>query len=193
MVIGITGGVGAGKSAVLSYLSQKYKANLLVADEIARQLLMPGERAHAKVKAIFPEELFEEDGTIKRQEMAGYIFMHPDMRQKQNDIVFPMVKEHIVGEIAKMDPDKLIVIEAALLIEEHYDEICDTMWYIHSSEEKRRARLKENRGYPDERIDAMFRSQLTEKDFQMHCEVVIDNDGTLENTYLQIDKILRGD
>ena len=130
MIIGITGGVGAGKTAVLTYLKENYNACLLVADDIAKDLLQPQKEAGRKIRKLFPAGLFEPDGTVKRAQMADYIFHHPEMRTKQNDIVFPMVKKVIRQKINENREKEFIVVEAALLIEEHYDEICDVMWYI---------------------------------------------------------------
>ncbi len=190
MIIGITGGVGAGKSSILSYLQKQYKAKLLVADDMAKALLKPGGRALEEIRKLFPDNLFDEKGAILREQMADFIFHNPQIRSKQNEIVFPLVKEEIKKEIARCDCDQLIVIEAALLIEEHYDEICDVMWYIYSSEEKRRERLRSSRGYSEERITSMFCSQLSEEEFREHCDVVIDNDGDIEATYDKIRQIL---
>ena len=190
MIIGITGGVGAGKTAVLTYLKENYNACLLVADDIAKDLLQPRKEAGRKIRKLFPAGLFEPDGTVKRAQMADYIFHHPEMRTKQNDIVFPMVKKVIRQKINENREKEFIVVEAALLIEEHYDEICDVMWYIYSSEQKRTRRLMESRGYSRERICAMMSSQLTEEEFREGCDEVICNDGTLEETYARIDELL---
>ena len=70
---------------------------------------------------------------------------------------------------------KLLVLEAALLIEEHYDEICDELWYIYTREEIREARLMESRGYSREKVQQIFSSQLKEAEYRKHCSVVIDN------------------
>ena len=76
--------------------------------------------------------------------------------------------------------------EAALLIEEGYDKICDELWYIDTSRENRRRRLKESRGYSDEKIDGIFRSQLSEEEYRKYGKVIIDNNGLLQETFDQI-------
>ena len=86
---------------------------------------------------------------------------------------------------------KLLVLEAALLIEEHYDEICDELWYIYTDREIRRERLKISRGYSDTKIDQIFDSQLSEDEYRKNCQLVINNDGRIEQTLAQIDKALR--
>ena len=80
--------------------------------------------------------------------------------------------------------------EAALLLEEHYDEVCDELWYIYASKEERRMRLKRDRGYSDAKIDAIFASQMSEEAFRSACAHVIDSSGTMEETQAQVRAIL---
>ena len=86
---------------------------------------------------------------------------------------------------------QFLFLEAALLIEEHYDAICDELWYIYTNEDKRRARLIASRGYSNEKIDQIFKSQLSEETYRRACKVVIDNNGTVEQALEQIEKHLR--
>ena len=81
-------------------------------------------------------------------------------------------------------------IEAALLIEDHYDKIVDELWYIYADEDIRRKRLKESRGYSDEKIDGIFDSQSSDDTFRKHCSVVIDNSGSIKETREQIKQYL---
>lgn len=189
-IIGVTGGVGAGKSTVLEYLKERYDAYLIMADDVAKELLMPSGKAFLAIKNLYPDSLFTEEGEIKRQEMAAFLFQHEEIRNKQNEIVFPLVKERIIELIKEHKEHDIIVVEAALLIEEHYDAICDVMWYIYSSEDSRRQRLKSSRGYSDERISLMMKSQLSHEKFMAACDVMINNDGADSHTKEQIDQQL---
>lgn len=188
--IGITGGVGAGKSAILEYIAANYNAKVMLADEIAHDLMMPGTKCYDTIKAEFAEEqIFLADGNIDRPRMAQVIFNDDGKRERMNGIVHPAVKDYIL-EIYREEQEKgeleYLILEAALLIEEHYDEICDELWYIYTSEENRRQRLKENRGYSDEKIDTIFKSQLTEEVYRKYCKVEIDNNHEPEAAFLQI-------
>ena len=188
--IGITGGVGAGKSAILEYIAANYNAKVMLADEIAHDLMMPGTKCYDTIKAEFAkEQIFLADGNIDRPRMAQVIFNDDGKRERMNGIVHPAVKDYIL-EIYREEQEKgeleYLILEAALLIEEHYDEICDELWYIYTSEENRRQRLKENRGYSDEKIDTIFKSQLTEKVYRKYCKVEIDNNHEPEAAFLQI-------
>ena len=208
--IGITGGVGAGKSAILSYLAQKPNTKVLLADEIAHKLMEPGSECYYKiVRAFANEDIFEDADPFKtakgvsfvreqrrfhRGKLAQVIFSDETKREQMNSIVHPAVKEYVrkvYADEMKKGQLKLLVLEAALLIEEKYDEICDELWYIYTSEENRRARLKKSRGYSDEKIDSIFASQLKEGEFRSATSVTIDNNGNLEETYHQIENALR--
>ena len=83
-------------------------------------------------------------------------------------------------------------IEAALLIECGYEDKVDELWYIYADREVRARRLKAARGYSDEKIQEIMDSQLSEEEFRRHCQVVIDNSGSLQDAYRQIDEILKG-
>lgn len=192
--IGITGGVGAGKSAILDYLKNKPDTKVMLADEIAHELMVPGTQCYDRLKAEFgTEDIYQKDGFFDRIKLAQVIFSDNEKRKKLNGIVHPAVRKYVIGQAAyerKEGKIKLLVLEAALLIEEHYDEICDELWYIYTSEENRRIRLKKQRNYSDEKISEIFNSQLTDEKFRKACRVVIDNNGTIEAAAAQIEAAL---
>lgn len=193
--IGITGGVGAGKSEILHYLETKDRVRVMLADEIAHELMLPETGCYQKLKNRFSDEdIWNEDGSFDRKKLAAVIFSDEKKRDALNEIVHPAVKEYVraVADTERKKGElKLLVLEAALLIEEHYDEICDELWYIDTSRENRRTRLKASRGYSDAKVDQIFASQLSEKAYRRHCAVVIDNNGVPEETFAQIDEALR--
>jgi len=192
--IGITGGVGAGKSAILDYLKNKPDTKVMLADEIAHELMVPGTQCYDRLKAEFgTEDIYQKDGFFDRIKLAQVIFSDNEKRKKLNGIVHPAVRKYVIGQAAyerKEGKIKLLVLEAALLIEEHYDEICDELWYIYTSEENRRIRLKKQRNYSDEKISEIFNSQLADEKFRKACRVVIDNNGTIEAAEAQIEAAL---
>ena len=192
--IGITGGVGAGKSKILDYLAGKPNVRVMLADEIAHDLMEPGTDCYERLRERFGnEDIYCEDGHFDRLKLASVIFSDEDKREQLNAIVHPAVKEYVKQQLLeerRQGQLQLLVLEAALLIEEHYDEICDELWYINTSRENRRARLKESRGYSDEKIDSIMNSQLKETDFRRYCSVVIDNSDSLTESRRQIDEKL---
>lgn len=192
--IGITGGVGAGKSAILDYLASKPKVRVMLADDIAHELMKPDTECYNKLRDLFDSSVFNADGQINNIRMAEAIFNDSSLRDKLNAIVHPAVKEYVIKQYQIEKESgclEWLILEAALLIEEHYDEICDELWYIYTSEENRRLRLKESRGYSDEKIDNIFASQLSEAEYRSACQKCIDNNGTVEHTYMQIEEIIK--
>lgn len=189
-IIGVTGGVGAGKSAILSYLEEKYEAKIVLADQVANFLKEPGQLCYQPIIDLLGPSILQEDGTINRKEMGRIIFSNADLLRQVNEIIHPAVKEYIIELIEKNRSidTKVFVIEAALLLEDHYDAICDEVWYIYTSEEVRRQRLKASRGYSEEYITDIMKKQLGDEEFRSRCQVVIDNSGELEFTKEQIDK-----
>ena len=193
--IGITGGVGAGKSAVLDYMATKPGVRVLLADEIAHELMEPGTDCYEQIRQAFPEhDIYKEDGHFDRIKLAKVIFSDGNRRARMNGIVHPAVKAYVIAEAERERQEgtlALLVLEAALLIEEHYDEICDELWYIYTSEKNRRERLKLNRGYSDEKIDNIFASQLSESTYREVCREEIDNNHLPEDAFSQIDALMK--
>ena len=188
--IGITGGVGAGKSEILRYIEREYQAYILLADELAHELMQPGTPCFRQIRERFKgEDIFQEEGGLDKRKLAGMIFSDEKKRRDLNAIVHPAVKREIcrrAEEKRRVGQVSYFILEAALLIEEGYGGICDELWYIDASESNRRKRLKENRGYSDAKIDAIFESQLTKQECRDCCRTIIDNNGTRKEAFLQI-------
>ncbi len=192
--IGITGGVGAGKSTILAYLRKNYRVRTLVADEAAHEIMEPGYDCYVRLQKEFAQEkIWLHNGRFTRQRLAEIIFADEEKRERLNSIVHPAVKEYILKEVEKerrSGSTDYVVLEAALLIEDGYDKICDELWYVYVTEENRRKRLIENRGYSDEKIEQMFAAQLSEGEYRRHCQVIIDNNGPVSQVYLQLAQLL---
>lgn len=196
-VFGITGGVGAGKSTVLRLIKENFNASVIEADEVGRMLMEPGNGAYLKIVEIFGEDILdnpsEQGSPINRAKLAGIVFNNKNKRMVLNGIVHPLVKKYITEEIGRIrcaEKYDYVFVEAALLIEDHYDIICDELWYIYADEETRRERLKSSRGYSDEKIDSVFASQLSDEQFRSHCSRVIDNSHDEQMTLGQLKEII---
>ena len=192
-VIGITGGVGAGKSEILKYLKEKHHAMVVEADKVGHLLMEPGGACYYSIVEKFGSSILNGGQTINRGKLAKIVFADAALLEALNKIIHPRVKAHIVSEIAKeraYHRTELFVIEAALLLEDHYDVICDEIWYIDTDMEIRAKRLKETRGYDDEKIAGIMANQKSPEEFRMACQAVIDNSGSLTETFAQIDRQL---
>lgn len=192
-VIGITGGVGSGKSRVLSYMEEVYGVVVCQADHIAWELQEPGQKCYLQIVEHFGKDILNDDGTINRRKLGEIVFGNQDELFALNKIMHPAVKETIVNRIQTecKKGSKYFVIEAALLLEDGYNQICDEMWYIYTDEMTRRLRLKNSRDYSDEKIDAIMASQLSEEIFCKECQIVIDNSEDFEDTCYQIEKYMK--
>ena len=192
-IIGITGGVGSGKSRVLSYLEEQFGAVICQADHVAWKLQEPGQKCYIEIVEHFGREILNDDGTIDRKKLGQIVFGNQKQLHVLNGIMHPAVKEEIRNRIcnARKNGSEYFIIEAALLLEDGYKQICDEMWYIYTDEITRRLRLKETRQYTDEKIDAIMATQLSEEVFQKECQIMIDNSGDFKDSCYQIDKFMK--
>ena len=148
-VIGITGGVGCGKTTVINlikeYLSQKkdMKFVILMTDEISRNLLQPEQKAYIQVVELFGESIVNEDKTIHRGKLAEIIFNNPNKRMVLNSIIHPLVKQEVINTINQLRIAEYdyVFIESALLYDDHYEVFCDETWYIYAPKEIGRAHV----------------------------------------------------
>ncbi len=191
-IIGITGGVGAGKSRVLDFLQERYGASVYKADEVAKELQKKGEACYDEIVADFGEAILDPEGELDRIKLAEIIFSDPQKLQRLNQIVHPAVREYLLLHIEeeRKKQTKYMIIEAALLLEEGYDEICDEIWYIYASEEVRKERLMRSRGYGEEKVARIMASQLPEDVFRSRCSASVENNRDFEDTMRQIGELL---
>ncbi len=186
-VIGITGGVGSGKSEVLKFLKERYGAAVCQMDETARELQRSGTECFSRIVDAFGREMVGSDGELDRGRLGACVFSDPEKLKMLNRIVHPAVldavREDIKAKAAAGVP--VYVVEAAILPDVGA-ELCDELWYIYAREDVRSERLKASRHYTDEKIRSMIVSQPSEEAFRRACNVVIDNSGPFENTMRQI-------
>lgn len=193
-VIGITGGIGSGKSLVADIMIKKYKAYLINSDSIAKEQMMPQGISYLGVVDYFGDEILSEDGYIDKGKLSEIIFSDKEKRLKLNSLTHPNVLTEVQKVINEKRESKTVpycIIETALMIESGYDFVCDEVWYVHTSSDIRRKRLQQYRRYTDEKIDAIFESQSKEEDFFRAYIKVIYNDGDVCNLEYQIDELLK--
>ena len=156
--IGITGGVGAGKSKILHYIEQEYSAKIVLADQLAHELMLPGTSCFKEIQEIFgTEDIFTEQGSLDTAKVSEVIFSDEQKRSQMNQIVHPAVKREIlrlVEEERQKEEYSYFILEAALLIEEGYDTICDELWFVDTAkliimEHWKRRMLKSEKYLPE--------------------------------------------
>lgn len=192
-IIGITGGVGAGKSTVLDYLREQFHAYVIQADQVGHQVMEPGEICYSQVIALFGEHILKKDKTIDRKAVSDVVFGNEEKLKKLNGIIHPAVRQSILEEIQFQKEKKtaIVVVEAALLLEEHYEKFCDKVWYVHTDREIRISRLMENRGYSREKSESIISSQAPDEYFAKHADYIIRNNGDIKDTWLQVEEGIR--
>ena len=192
-VIGITGGVGSGKTQVLEYLNDKYGATICLTDEVAKKLQRKGEKVFNAIVAHFGEEILDTNGELDRSKLASIVFSDSEELSVINNLVHPAVKEEVKKEIRKEERKNtnLFLLESALLIEDDYETICDEVWYIHVDADIRKKRLMYSRGYSEKRVDNIIASQMKKREYMMNCDRVIDNSGVFVETMMQLDQIIK--
>lgn len=192
-VIGITGGVGAGKSTVLEYLENVCGAYVIQADKVGHKVMEQGGSCYQPLIDLFGKNVLDINKNIDRRAVSDVVFRDEAMLRKLNAIVHPAVKEYILERLEeeKTAGRNLFIVEAALLLEDHYEVFCDEIWYIHTDVEKRIQRLMSSRGYTREKAVSIINNQASEEFFRSHADCVIENNGDLEETYCQIAKEVR--
>ncbi len=147
------------KSEILHYLETEDGVKVMLADEIAHELMLPGTECYQKLKDMFSDEdIWNEDGSFDRKKLATVIFSDEKTGCIKRNRTSGSQK--YIRTVADTEREngvlKILVLEAALLIEEHYDEICDELWYIYTREDIRKERLMRSRGYSPEKVQQIF-------------------------------------
>lgn len=193
-IIGITGGVGAGKSTLLSYIKDNYNCLVILSDDVANDIKKKGYPAYDALVEALGREILSDDGEIDKALMAKAIFNDKNKLKTVNNILHPAVNQYIINIVddeRKRGVYDFVFVEAALLIENGYDKIVDEMWYVYADEDTRRKRLKISRGYSDQKVTDIFKSQLSDETFREYCEFVIDNSGEDSKAFSEIDNRLK--
>lgn len=189
MVLGLTGGVGAGKSRILELFSKEYGAQVIQADLVARKLEDPGQPGLTGLVSLFGTGILQKDGTLDRKGFADRIFGNPEALKRVNALIHPLTWNEIKRQIRESSAE-LIVVEAALF-DERSREVCQYLLYVDTQDEIRIQRLMENRGYSREKCLDIMKNQADRNDFLKLADFVIDNSGSLEESRLQIRRILK--
>ncbi len=201
-VIGITGGIGSGKSEILRYLNKTYNCKVLLSDDVAKEMEKPGgalyepliELLRSACREDEERELLSPDGSLNKAIVAGLIFSDRGLLQRVNALIHPAVRQQILDEIEierQLGAIEFFIVESALLSEGGLIQYMDSIWYIYCDDEVRRIRLKASRGYSDEKIDSIMNKQQSEEIYRQNCHFVINNSADLQDALRQVDNAIR--
>lgn len=189
-LVGLTGTIGAGKSTVSAYLA-KLGARIVDADLLSRRAAEPGSLGAERIRAAFGDSVFFEDGTLDRKKVASIVFADDTAREKLNGALHPVIFSMMETEIETLreeDPDGMIVLDVPLLFESGWDERVEETLVVTAQEEVCLARVIARDGCTREAAKARLDAQMPAAEKCARADHVIDNSGTLEELYEQIDR-----
>ncbi len=185
--IGLTGGIGSGKSTVASMLAAK-GAVIIDADQISREIVEPGQPALDEIVASFGPSVLRADGTLNRGELARLAFADKDQTKRLNAIMHPRISAESAARIAAAPAGSIVVYDMPLLVETKQDSAVDHVIVVDVPVETQRERAI-GRGLEAEDVDRRIEAQATREQRLAVAHTVIDNSGSLEMTQAQVDSL----
>ncbi|GAA1099209.1 dephospho-CoA kinase [Nocardiopsis composta] len=177
--VGLTGGIGSGKSEVSGRLAA-LGAVVIDADALAREVVEPGTPGLAEVVEEFGEGVLTAEGALDRPRLGEIVFSDPDRLARLNAIVHPRVGARSEELMAAAPPDAVLVYDVPLLVENGLQELYDVVVVVDAPEEERIRRLTGDRGMPEDQARARIAAQATRRERLAAADVVVDNSGTRE-------------
>jgi len=188
LTIGLTGGIGSGKSEVAGMFNQ-LGVPVIDADVIAHQLVKPGTEALSEITAAFGETILTSEGTLDRAKLAGIVFNKPDMKQQLETIIHPRVREQIKAykDAHKNEPYIMVVIP--LLLESGQRDLVDRVLVVNAAETVRIQRVQARDGRREEQIRSIIRNQADDAQRRAAADDNIDNSGSLDDLLISVRKL----
>ena len=189
--IGLTGGVGSGKSTVSRYLA-KQGIPIIDGDEISREAVMPGSPVMREIERLFGSEMLTEDGNLNREKMAELVFSDEGKRQILNGLIHPFVwkKTEEATLAAQERGHRFVVLDMPLLLEIGWNLRVESVWVVTVPQEVQIERVQKRDGVTREQAMARIRKQMPTVSKIGYADIVIDNSGTEEETYRRVDEAL---
>jgi len=190
--IGITGGIGSGKSVVTKLLRRK-GYTVLDADEVAREAAAPGEPSMLRLSEEIGDDIFLEDGNLDRKKLAKLMFSEPMVLMIVNEIFHSDIRRRIEEKAAKAAErgESIMFISAPLLFESEADWMTDEIWLVTADEDVSLERVMKRDGMPEEDVRARMNSQMPEEEKRKRADTVFENNGTVPELLEKVEKALR--
>ena len=190
-VIGLTGGIGAGKSLVADMLSD-LGARVIDADKVGHEVYAPGTQGFAAVVEAFGGEVVGPDGQIDRARLGEKVFGNAAELQKLTGIVHPLIRQMVDDRIAaaRRDPGvRVVILEAAILLDSGWDAVTDEVWVVVADSSMIRRRLAEARGLSEAEVDARAAKQMSDAERRSRADVLVENFGTAQELRSEVERI----
>jgi len=192
ILIGLTGGIASGKSTVIQYL--RYQGFPVIdADKLGHKVLEPGNPGYSKVVKIFGEVVLNKDKTVNRLVLGRIVFADPSQLKALNEISHPIIAEMVLKEfesIISEDSGGIVFLEAALLIEANWYNMCHLIWVVTLDTAEATRRLQKRDGLSESEARSRLESQLTAKEKLAYADVVLHNNGSREDLLSQTQRAL---
>ena len=189
-ILGLTGGIACGKSTISAYLKE-FGLPVIDADECSRAVVEKGSIGLGKLTEIFGNKILENDGTLNRKALGQIVFSDSEQLSLLNSVMEPLIREEISRRLNQENNADLVVLDAPLLIEQHYDKICDFIMTIDVPKKIQLERLIERDNLSEDEAKSRIESQLSSRERNGFADVVIDSSGTVEQTRKQVIKWLK--
>lgn len=189
-ILGLTGGIACGKSTISAYLKE-FGIPVIDADECSRAVVEKGSIGLEKLTEIFGNKILEKDGTLNRKVLGQTVFSDSEQLSLLNSVMEPLIREEISRRLNQENNADLVVLDAPLLIEQHYDKICDFIMTIDVPKKIQLERLIERDKLSEDEAKSRIESQLSSRERNGFADVVIDSSGTVEQTRKQVIKWLK--
>ena len=193
-IIGIVGGMGAGKSTVIALINEFQPVSYISADLIGHEILLKGEPAYTPILEAFGKEILDENEEIVRKRLGQVVFGDEEKVRRLNEITHPLITKRVIERITEAKiarPGQHIILEAALLLESGLVDLTDIVVAIYANPKVRVKRVIEREGLEEEQILKRFKAQKEWEELKAAADYVIDNSVSLENTKEQIKMFLK--
>lgn len=188
LTIGLTGGIGSGKSEVAGMFDQ-LGVPVIDADVIAHQLVEPGTEALSEITAAFGETILTSAGTLDRARLAEIVFNRPDMKQQLETIIHPRVREQIKAYKDAHKNEPYIIVVIPLLLESGQRDLVDRVLVVNAAETVRIQRVLARDGRREEQIRSIMRNQADDAQRRAAADDSIDNSGSLDDLMISVRKL----
>lgn len=189
-IIGLTGGIGTGKTTVSHYLATNYQLPILDADIYAREAVQPGSKILDQIAQRFGTDILLPDGTLNRRQLGEIIFNSQELRQWVEQLIHPYVRERLVAAVQELSSHPTVVLVIPLLFEAGMTDLVTEIWVVSCSQDQQLERLMQRNQLSLEQAQARINSQMPLSEKTAEADFVLDNSTTKKNLLKQVDALM---